>query len=216
MAKFYRTEPFKGPLMRISYAWQMFTAREGKYGCTLIMPKNGDWSTLQAAVIDVVKNQWSDKGAAKWKAGLIKSPFLDGDSKQAHHKETGELHGGMGPDVQFIRVTSGEKFPPKVFDAPLKRCSVLLPNSPYLLFEAEDCPSGSWGYPVLNAYAWNSADSGDGVSFGIDMLHVTKIATGDEILGGSGGGGANPGAFFEAVKGADAGEKPESAGDFFG
>ena len=27
MAKSYRTQPFKGPLMRISYAYQLFTAR---------------------------------------------------------------------------------------------------------------------------------------------------------------------------------------------
>jgi len=212
----YRTELFKGPLMRISYAWQMFKPRDGKYGCTLIASKSADWSALQARVVEVVKNPWGDKGADKWKAGLIKSPFLDGESKQARHKETGELHPGMGADVQFIRVATGEAFPPKVFDPGMKRCSFLAPGSPYLLFESDDCPSGSWGYPVLNAFAWNNVDSGDGVSFGIDMLHVTKLADGDDVLGGEGGSRADPKSFFEAVAGASDGAKPESAGDFFG
>ena len=217
MAKMYRTGQFKGPLMRISYAWQMFKPREGKYGCTLIMPKAGDWSALQAAVVEVVKNQWGEKGADKWKADLIKTPFLDGESKQARHKETGDLHPGMGADVQFIRVATGEKFPPRVFDPAMKRCSVLAAGSPYLLYEEDSCPSGSWGYPVLNAYAWHNDDSGDGVSFGIDMLHVTKIAEGDEILAGGEGSQAKPEAFFEAVNtGQGDGAKVESAGDFFG
>ena len=219
----FRTEAFKGPLMQGSYLWQMFKPREasatsrGGYGCTLIAPKASDWSPINNAVKEVVLGQWGERGVEKWKNGLIRNPIIDGDSKQARSKETGELHAGMGPDVQFIRVGSGVDFPPRVFDGPMKRCSVVKPGSPYLLLESDDVPSGSWGYPVLTAFAWNNSDSGDGVSIGIEMFHVTQIAEGDDILGASGGSRSNPDDFFEAVKAAAGdGSAPASAGDFFG
>jgi hypothetical protein len=218
----HRTEQFKGPLMRVSYAWQLFKPREatttsrGGYGCTLIMPKTGDWAPLHNAIKEVVIGQWGDRGAEKWKTGLIKNPILDGAGKEARSKETGELHDGMGPEVQFIRVGSGADRPPRVFDPTMKYCSVIGKDSPYMLWESDECPSGSWGYPVLNAYAWHNDESGDGVSFGIDMIQIIKIAGDDEILGGGGGSRTKPEAFFEAVAGAGDGAKPESAGDFFG
>lgn len=223
MVKFYRTEEFKGPLMQISYAFNMFTPREKtrdngdkfkSYECTLIMPKSGDWSSITQGVKDCVVGQWGEKALEKLKSGLIRSPILDGAGKEAHNKTTGELNAGMGPDVQFIRTQANEDYPPQVFDAQMKRCSVLFPKSPYLLLKAEDCPSGSWGYPVLNVWAWHNAKNGDGVSFGISMFHTIKVAEGDEILGG--GGRADPGKFFEAVKtDGDAGGKPASAASMF-
>ncbi|HRP25381.1 ssDNA-binding protein [Thauera sp.] len=206
--RMYRTERFRGPLMRISYAWQLFTPREagensrGGYGCTLIMPKKDDWSSIQAKIKECVTNQWGDRGAEKWKQGLIKNPIIDGAGKEARNKETGDLHPGMGEDVQFIRVASGADRRPQVYD-----------QNVVLLTDADDCPSGSWGYPVLNAYCWHNDQNGDGVSFGIEMFQLVKKAEGDEILGG--GGRAKPEDFFEAVAGAT-GDKPESAGDFFG
>jgi hypothetical protein len=205
----FRTDRFKGPLMRISYAWQLFKPREagefgrGGYGCTLIMPKSGDWSAIQGAIKACVAGQWGDRGAEKWKAGLIKNPILDGAGKEARSKESGELHPGMGEDVRFIRVGSGLDRKPQVYD-----------QNVVLLADSDDCPSGSWGYPVLNAYTWHNDQNGDGVSFGIEMFQLVKKAEGGDVLGGS--GKANPSAFFEAVAGAGDGEKPESAGDFFG
>ena len=221
MAAMYRTEAFRGPLMRVSYAWQLFKLRDAKsdykpkYGCTLIMPKSGDWSAIRNAIKEVLEGQWGVKGAEKFKAGLIRSPILAGDGKEARSKETGDLHPGMGADVNFIRVQSGPDRKPRVFDAAMKRCSVVKPGSPYTLLEEEDCPSGSWGYPVLNAFAWNNPQNGDGISFGIDMFQITKVATGDEILGG--GGESNPDKFFEkiATDDNDDGDKPGSAEDLF-
>lgn len=211
MAKKYmfRTERFKGPLMRVSYAWQLFNPREaseasrGGYGCTLIMPKKGDWSSLQKAIKECVVGQWGDRGAEKWKAGLIKNPIIDGAGKEARNKDTGDLHPGMGEDVQFIRVQSGLQRKPQVFDPRV-----------VLLTDPDDCPSGSWGYPVLNAFTWHNDQNGDGVSFGIEMFQLVKKAEGEEVLGG--GGRPKPEDFFEAVSGGDEGDAPASAGDFFG
>ena len=190
--KMYRTELKKGlPLMRTSFARNMFQGRENdsgveKFGVTLILPKAdaAGLRTLQEMVAEVVKGEWGEKGLERFKNGLIKNPILDGNGKEAHNKTSGELNAGMGPDVVFIRPTSNERV--KVFDANV------LP-----ILDADGCPSGSWGIPVLNAFAWHNAQNGDGVSFGISMFQVTKVAEGDDVLGG--GGSANPDAFFETV-----------------
>lgn len=212
MAKsMYRTEPFggntgpsKAPLMRVSYAWQLFKLRDDSdyrptYGCTLICPVASDWSVLHNAIKECLVKQWGDKSAERWKAGLIKNPILKGDGKEARSKETGDLHPGMGPDVNFIRVTSGR--PVTVLDPRGQR-----------IVDPDDLPSGSWGYPVLNAYCWNNAQNGDGISFGISAFMMTKKATGDEVLGG---GGFDPSRYYETVNTGDGGDKPESAADLF-
>ena len=197
MAKSYRTELFRGPLMRISYAFGLFTLREKQsdsdkarktYESTLIMPISGDWSEIHKRIQECVVGQWGEKGAERFKNGLVRNPILNGDGKEARNKETGELHPGMGPDVKFIRVQANEAFPPAVYTPSLMR-----------IHEAGGLPSGSWGYPVLNVFAWNNASNGDGVSFGIDSFQLMKKAEGDEVLGG-GGGRADPSKFFEAVK----------------
>lgn len=215
MAKQYRTENFKGPLMRISYAYQLFTPREFKkddgstrkvYSCTLIAPKSADWSPITGALKECVAGQWGDRGVEKWKSGLIKNPILPGDGKEARSKETGDLHSGMGADVQFIRVQANEDRQPLVF----------APDAVTRIVDADDCPSGSWGYPVLNAFCWHNDQNGDGISFGISMFQLVKKAEGDDILGG-GGGRADPSKFFESVKTDDVGgAKPASAADMFG
>jgi hypothetical protein len=210
MAKFYRTESFKGPLMRIAFAWQMFKLRESdgdykpKYGCTLILAKDGDWSAIKGAVGEVVKGQWGEKGAEKFKAGLIRNPILPGDGKEGRNKETGDCHPGFGPTVDFIRVQAGVDRKPQMI-------------SPRLLpmLDEDDCPSGSWGYPVINAFAWNHPQNGDGISFGIDMFQLAKKAEGDDVLGGS--GRADPNKFFEKIDTKDdASGGAKTAADLFG
>jgi hypothetical protein len=209
-SKMYRTEHFRGPLMRVSYAWQLFKLREDEgyrpsYGCTLIAPNDG-FGPIIERVKEVVVGQWGEtKGPEKWKAGLIKNPILPGDGKEARAKDTGELHPGMGEDVKFIRVTSGAERKPLIF----AKDAVTRIDDP------EDLPSGSWVYPVLNCFAWHNDKNGDGVGIGLEMIQLAKIATGDEILGGS--GRSDPSKFFEAIKDDSGGEsKPASAADLFG
>jgi hypothetical protein len=73
-----------------------------KFGCTLIFPKNVDRprSTRPSATASSASGA---RRAGEGQGGLIKSPFLAGDGKEARNKKTGELHPGMGPDVFFIR-----------------------------------------------------------------------------------------------------------------
>ncbi len=186
----YRTADFKGPLMRVSYAQNLFVAREQKkddgstkqeWGATFIIPTadTAGLKMLQDKVAEVVTNEWGPKGVERFKSGLIKNPILLGDGKEARNKESGELHPGMGADVRFIRAKSNRAV--KVFNAKV------LPATQDAVW------SGYWGYPVLCAFAWHNAKNGDGISFGIEMFQVIKA---DETLGGA--GGANPDDFFKA------------------
>jgi len=203
-----RSSDFKTDLCRVSFANSLFKPRaqqEGgveKYGCTLIFEKSGDRSALDAAVKGVIVAQWGDKGLERAKAGLIKSPFLDGAGKEARNKKTGELHPGFGPDVFFLRVQS-------------VRQPVLRYRSEHIPATEEEIYSGCYGKAVLNAFAWTNAQNGDGVSFGIQFFQ--KIKDGDR-LGGS--GGVDAGKWMESVP--DEGEAPEAtrtgagAGGLFG
>ena len=120
MASKARTEDFKTPLGRLSYAQTLFKPRaqeEGKdpkYGCTIIFPKAAR-AELEKRVAETIVAEWGPKGIEKAKAGLIKSPFLAGDGKEARNKQSGELHPGMGPDVFFIRPSANKDRPPAVW-----------------------------------------------------------------------------------------------------
>ena len=203
-----RSTDFKTPLARVSFAGSLFTARaqqEGatpKYGCTLIFDKSIDRTALDAAVKQVIVSQWGDKGLERAKAGLIKSPFLDGNGKEARNKKTGELHPGFGPDVFFLRVQS-------------VRAPTLRYKSEHLPATEDEIYSGCYGKAVLNAFAWTNPQNGDGISFGIQFFQ--KIKDGDRL---GGGGGVNASSWMETVP--DEGDAPEAtrtgagAGGLFG
>lgn len=204
-----RSADFKTPLCRLSFAQSLFKARaqEGgkpKFGATLIFAKGVDRKALDNAVKGVIVEQWGDKGLERAKGGLIKSPFLAGDGKEARNKKTGDLHGGMGPDVFFVRVQANEDRPPVV--------RYKDPNIPATLAEVY---SGCYGFAVLNAFAWHNDQNGDGVSFGIQYFQ--KTADGEKLGGDS---SVDPEKWFEQI--ADEGEAPEStksgagAGGLFG
>lgn len=162
--KWARSEDFKTPPCRVSFAQNLFKPRKNdkgvdKWGCTLIFPKSVR-AELEKHVAQVIRDQWGDKGLERAKQGLIKSPFLAGDGKEARNKETGELHPGMGTDVVFIRVTSNE-------EVTVRYKSATIPAT------EDDVWSGCTGFAVINAYAWNNEQNGDGVSFGITYFQRT-------------------------------------------
>lgn len=224
--KFARSEDFKTPVGRILYAYNLFKPRkqgEGasakeKFGATLVFPKSmlseplcsikKDGNQTPISMQDVVKNviveQWGDKGLERARQGLIKSPFLMGDGKEARNKNTGEINAGLGPDVFFIRVQANADRPPKVSSS----ASAFLPAS------EEEVYSGCYGFGVLNAFAWNNPQNGDGVSFGINMFF--KKDDGEKI----GGSGGDPDEWTESVE--DHGNAPAEtqngagAGGLFG
>lgn len=197
-----RSEDVKTPLAIVSYARDLFEARERGddddnkrkgYGCTLIFKKGVDMTALHAAALEAATGRFGDKAAQLIKDEIIKSPFLDGDGKQGKTKDgeqKEELRGSW-----FIRCSSGEDYKPKVFDR--KRLPVMT---------VEGCPSGSQVYAVVNAFAWENKKQGKGISFGVSMVQVVKAAEGDEVLGG--GGGPDPDKFFDKIE--DEGEAPAS------
>lgn len=187
---------------RLSYANGLFKPKSvnngaEKFGCTLIFPKSAR-AELEAEVLKVIVGEWGDKGLARAKAGLIKSPFLAGDGKEARNKQTGDLHPGMSADVFFIRPSANADRPPAIRW-----------KDPNLQETEQNVYSGCWGKPVLNCFAWHNDQSGDGVSFGIAFFQ--KIREG-ERLGGAGPIDAEK--YMESV--ADEGPAPESTKDGFG
>ena len=205
-----RSEDVKTPLATISFAGDLFKLREydngGKgYGCTLIFPKTADLSALEKIAVDAAVGEWGEKARKMIADEVIKNPFLDGDGKQGKDQQ-----GEQRPELKgmkFIRCKSGADFKPKVFDK--KRNPVM---------DVDDCPSGSQVYGVVNAFTWENAKNGKGISFGISLVQVVKKAEGSEVLGG--GGGPDPDKWLEKIED-DGDAAPETkdgkgAGGLFG
>lgn len=192
-----RSSDAKTPLARLAFTDSLFKPQErdnGKkqWGCSLLFPKGTDLSSLETLAVEAAKEEWGDKAVQMIKDGMIKSPFLDGDSKQGKNKKTGEPHSGF-PGTTFIRVISGEEYRPKLVD------QRVLP-----ITERDQLYSGCYGYGVVNAFTWENKENGKGISFGISMIQ--KAEDGDKIGGGGGAGDAEE--WFEKL--ADEGEAPES------
>lgn len=235
MAKMERTEDFKTPggpkdgfeYARGSYLQSLFEPRavgqeEGakkRFGATLIMPKaaltaktilyQGAKTSLQDIVGNLIVAQWGDKGLEMAKAGLIKAPFLAGDSKEARNKKTGELHPGMGPDVIFIRTQANIEYPPSVYDA---TGGVAIEATKAQVY------SGCYGFGVINFFCWDDPRNGKGISAGIRAFYKRK--DGDKL---GGDGQRDPDAWLDDdEKVPDAGAAPDAtrsgagAGGLFG
>lgn len=207
-----KSADFKSPECRVSYAQSLFKARAGqeggkeKFGATLIF-SNEHKAFFEKILGNVILEQWGDQGLTRARNGLIKSPLLPGDGKEARNKKDGELHPGMGSDVFFIRVSS-------LYEPVIRFKS---PNIPASYGNGDDqVKSGDYGFAVLNAFCWNNPQNGDGVSFGIQMFQKKRAG---ESLGGS-GGGVDADKWYESVE--DHGAAPEStksgagAGGLFG
>lgn len=192
-----RSEDFKTPPCRVSYSKNLFEPRKQnanaapKYGCTLIF-ENKYRPELSKLVEDVMKAEFGANYAARVEQGLLKSPLIRGDGKEARNKETGELHPGMGPDVFFIRPNANEDRPP-----------VVRWKSQHVAPTMDEVYSGCMGFAVINAYAYPARDGGiPGVALGISYFQKTGEG---ERLGG-GGGPVDVGKYFEKID--DAGEAP--------
>lgn len=199
-----RSQDIKTPEGTFSFIADLFTPRKrdnggAGYGCTILFPKTTNLDALRAAAVEVAVAEWGEKAKDMIKNGLIKNPFLDGDGVQGLNKKTGERWPGYAGCV-FIRCKSGADYKPRVFDRARK--DILL---------ARDAPSGSKGAAVVNAYTWENAQNGKGISFGISMVKITRVAQGDEVLGG--GGGPDPDKFFETLPDDDTNVPTGKAGD---
>ncbi|MBI2240268.1 MAG: DUF2815 family protein [Magnetospirillum gryphiswaldense] len=194
-----RSEDIKTPLARLAFTQSLFKPQDrdnGKkqYGCSLLFAKSEDLSALQNAALKAATDEWGEKAVQWIKDGIIHSPFLDGDGPQGLNKKTGERHAGFA-GCRFIRVISGEDYPPKLFSKQVRPIS-----------GQEELYSGCYGYAVVNAFTWENKEKGKGISFGVSMIQVAKDG---EKLGG--GGGANPDQFFDKIE--DEGEAPAETKD---
>ena len=194
-----RSSDIRTPLARLAFTDGLFKLQTNDQGreswnVSLLFPKGSDISELEKAALEAAKEEWGDKAAQMIKDGIIKSPFLDGDGKQGKSKKTGEPHKGF-PGTRFIRCMSGKDYRPKVVDRNVQP-----------VLTRDGCPSGSYGYAMVNAFTWENRENGKGITFGISAVQVAKVATGDEVLGG--GGGIDIESAFAKIP--DEGEAPES------
>ncbi|NKD45366.1 DUF2815 family protein [Haematospirillum jordaniae] len=194
-----RSEDIKTKLARLAFTQSLFKPQErdnGKkqFGCSLLFPKSEDLSALQNAALKAATDEWGEKAVQWIKDGIIHSPFLDGDGPQGLNKKTGERHAGFAGH-RFIRVISGEDYPPKLFNKAVRPIS-----------SQEELYSGCYGFAVVNAFTWENKEKGKGISFGVSMIQVAKDG---EKLGG--GGGASPEHFFNTIE--DEGEAPAETKD---
>ncbi len=184
--------------------FELQTAKSGKkqWTLTVLFPKSLDLSVLHNLALGAAKEEWGDKAVNMIQAGIIKSPFLDGDGPQGKNKKDGEPHKGF-PGHTFIRLASGADYRPKLLNAKM------LPVT-----GKDELKSGDYGYVVVNAFTWENVEQGKGISFGFS--YVMKAKDGESL--GGGGAGA-PEQFFEKIE--DEGEAPAEtkgagAGGLFG
>lgn len=195
-----RASDIKTPLATVAFTNGLFDGqidektKKKSWTASLLWPKSVSLDELKANAVEAAVAEWGDKAIGWIKDGTIKSPFLDGDGKQGKSKKTGEPHAGF-PGNTFVRVKSGEDYRPKLVN------KKVLP-----IASKDELPSGSKVFAVVNAFTWENAEQGKGITFGISMMQVVKVAEGDEVLGG--GGGGNPDDHFEAIP--DEGDAPAS------
>lgn len=201
------------PQKKTNDAGQPITDKNGKqveeWGATFIYPNSTSKAPFEKAIIEACINaKWGDEAKIKEMigAGLIKSPFLKGDGKEARFKKgekAGELQPGYGPDVWFIR-TNTRIAPPVRY------------KDPNIQATREEVYSGCYGFPVLNAYTWEG-QTGKGVTFGLQYFQ--KLRDGEKLFTG-GAASVDPGEYFEKIE--DAGDAPAEtksgagAGGLFG
>lgn len=180
----------------VQYSFEANTTDKGskQYQLTAIFDKSQNLGPLKEAAFAVAEEAWPGKAKQKIEAGIVKTPFLDGDGPQGKYKEgprAGEQKSELIGKV-FIRLTSGEEHPPEML---MSKGGVVMSAT------KTDIHSGDFGYIVINPYAWNSPKQGDGLSYGYSKVMKSRPG---ESLGGGGSGAA--GDHFEAVP--DEGDAP--------
>ena len=210
-----RTDDFKTPECRIHYANSLYEPRavdeaqpdRKKYGCTLIFPLSAK-PEFEKILAELIKKQsgWTLDMA---KNGLIRSPLLAGDGKEARYKtgdSAGQLKPGMGPDVFFIRVQANaidQNGKPVI--GPWVRWKDPNNSVPY---GSDGVYGGCFGKAVVNAYCWDHPKNGAGISFGVSGFQ--KLREGEPLPEG-GARATDPEKWVEKIE--DAGPAPEATKD---
>ena len=192
-----RSEDFRSPLARLSRV-NIFKPRQDKknperkpkYEVNLILPKSTNLDEIKAAVKAAAVAEWGEKAIESLKKGTIKQPILDGDGPQGVSRTTEEQYPEL-EGMYFIRTASNLQ--PALFSPKRTQAE-----------EGKHLYSGCFGYAVIHAYTWESAENGKGVSIGLSM--VQHVKDGEKL----GGVAADPSKFFDKIE--DTGSN-EDAGD---
>lgn len=191
-----RSPDVKTPLCRLAFTKTLFVPQvrdngTKQYGCTLLFPKSTPLADLKSAVTHAATHTWGKDALTLVKNSVLHSPFLDGDGPQGASKKTGKRHPGFADHV-FLRVVSGEDYPPQIFDRRMQRLS-----------DPRDLYSGCYGYAMVNAFSLED-QNGRGVSFGVSMVQFVK--EGERL----GGGIPDQSAFFAPLEDDNTGERDDA------
>lgn len=159
MSKTNSTEFIITPTFRLAFealfkpARSLDPAKPGKYGATMLFPKEGcDITELKKLAMAAIEAKWgADK--SKWPKGLH-NPIQDGDE----HPEWTGFEG-----CWYVRAVSN--YAPAVVDQTLKPVEALEGN--------EKVYSGCYCRAQVNAFAWENTGK-KGVSFGISAIQKVK------------------------------------------
>lgn len=196
-----RSVELKTPLMRFSFVnclvpQDQEKERDGKlikvktWNLVGLVAKSVDLSTMHEAAFAAAKEAWNDEDKIKkWlKEETLKTPFLDGDGKQAISKKNGERYDGYAGHT-FVRFAT-------------ERAPKMVTQKMQPVTTEDELYSGCYGYIVTQALAYDHPKSGKGISFGLNMLQVAKHG---EKFGGQ---SSAPEEHFEKIE--DEGDAPSS------
>lgn len=204
MADKNRTTEWKTPIGRLAYAKNLYVASSYQnepngrktFRCEMIFPKT-DRKFFEEKLAEVISKMLG--GLERAKTGIIRSPLLAGDGKEARYQtgeKAGQIKPGLGPEVFFIRATAVPEVngvpqpPPWVRWKDPNRTAELGPEQIY---------GGCYGKAVMNVFEWSD---GKGVSFGFSGFQ--KLREGEPL--GDAGSGSDPAKWVETIE--DAGEAP--------
>lgn len=130
-----------------------------KYSTGLLIPKAADLTLLKEAIDEAAVDKFGEKGAATIKPS--KKPF----KRTEDIPQLAEL-----ADEYPVFLNCSAKQKPKVVD-----------NRMNEVIDEEQIYSGRWAKVSLNAYAWEHAEGGKGVSLGLNNIQLFEH---DEQLAG--------------------------------
>ncbi len=172
------------PVGRLSFPslWKA-TAMEGgipQFSATLLFDEKGqqtpEFQAMIAAATEVKVAQFGANYAAP-----LRSPFRNGEEKvrkQANEDGSVAYMDGYGPGIRFVRISSGEDYPPTVYGPNKADGEIILPHDRKAIY------AGSYCVAVVMAIAYDKGGN-RGVKFGFSCLQ--KVGDGQSFGGGGSG-----------------------------
>ena len=170
------------PVARLSFP-QLWTAKsfeggQSQFSATLLFDEKAQQTPEFAAMVAAATEVKNAKFGAKY-VGELRNPFRKGELKtrpEANKDGSVAYMDGYGPGIVFVRVSSGEEYPPTIYD-PIK-AEILAPHDRKAIY------AGSYCVAVVQAIAYDKGGN-KGVKFGFSCLQ--KVADGQSFGGGGTG-----------------------------